>query len=50
MAVIPRRQPLMSEQDIEQVEMRLRRIFVASLCLTLLLLFVIVFLDRKSVV
>ncbi len=44
MPATPRRQPLMTEQEIEQVEMRLRWIFLASLCLSLLLVFVIVFL------
>ncbi len=44
MPATPRRQPLMSEHEIEQVEMRLRRIFIASLGLSLLLVFVILFL------
>jgi diguanylate cyclase (GGDEF)-like protein len=34
----------MSEQEIEQIEARLRRVFIGSFCLTLLLMVVLVFL------
>lgn len=44
MAATPGHRPLMTEQEIEQVELRLRRIFVGSFCLTLLLMVVLVFL------
>jgi len=44
MAATPGHRPLMTEQEIEQVEVRLRRIFVGSFCLTLLLMVVLVFL------
>lgn len=44
MAAVPGRRNLMSEGEIEQVEGRLRRIFLASFCLTLLLLLVLSFL------
>jgi diguanylate cyclase (GGDEF)-like protein len=44
MAALPGRRNLMSEREIEQVEARLRRIFVGSSCLSLLLLMVLAFL------
>ena len=44
MAAPPGDRPLMTEQEIEQIELRLRRIFVASFCLTLLLIVVMVLL------
>jgi diguanylate cyclase (GGDEF)-like protein len=43
-AATPGHRPLMTEHEIEQVELRLRRIFVGSFCLTLLLMVVLVFL------
>jgi len=44
MAALPGRRNLMNEREIEQVEARLRRIFVFSFCLSLLLLMVMAFL------
>lgn len=44
MGVMPHGQPLMSDQEVEQIELRLRRIFVASFCLTLLLMLVMALL------
>jgi len=44
MAPFPPGRSLISEQEIEQIELRLRRIFVGSFCLTLLLMAVLVFL------
>jgi diguanylate cyclase (GGDEF)-like protein len=44
MAALPGLRSPLGEQEIEQIEVRLRRIFVASFCLTLLLLMVLVFL------
>jgi diguanylate cyclase (GGDEF)-like protein len=44
MAAAPARRPPMSEEEIGLIEARLRRVFVGSFCLTLLLIVVLVFL------
>lgn len=44
MAALPGLRSPLGEKEMEQIELRLRRIFVASFCLTLLLLMVLVFL------
>lgn len=44
MAALPGRPPLVDEREVEQIEVRLRRIFVSSFCLSLLLLMALVFL------
>lgn len=44
MAATPSRRPPLSEEEIEQIEARLRRVFIGSFCLTLLLMTVLVFL------
>jgi diguanylate cyclase (GGDEF)-like protein len=44
MAAAPSRRPPMSEEEIGLIEARLRRVFVGSFCLTLLLIVVLVFL------
>ena len=44
MSVWPSQTPLLSENEVEQIELRLRRIFMASFCLTLLMIVLLAFL------
>lgn len=44
MAVTPADKPTVTEEEVEQIESRLRRIFVGSSCLSLLLMVILVFL------